>query len=168
MILIVPVVLLVVLVIFPTIRCAVFHPFLMAWNSGRDVWYYFRHKEYNRCSSGELMAYCGLFGKGKTLSAVHKVVRAYHRYDGKPVWCPRRKKLVTQRIKVISNVSLAIPYEDFVSLEQVVLDAERKAEYDDTNETLTVTLVLGDEFSVQMNSRNFGEGNIVPILFIII
>ena len=162
MILVALVVALVVLVIFPTIRCALLHPFLMVWNSGKDVWFYFRHKEYNRCPSGELIAYCGLFGKGKTLSAVHKVVGAYRRYDGKPIWCPRRKKLVAQRIKIISNVSLDIPYEDFVSLEQVVLDAERKAEYDDANDTLTITLVLGDEFSVQLNSRNFKK-NIDPL-----
>ena len=100
--------------------------------------------------------------KGKTLSVVHRVVSAYHHYDGKPVWCPRRKRMVTQRVKVISNVSLAIPYEDFVSLEQVVLDAERKQVYDDEHDTLTVTLVLGDEFSVQMNSRNF-KTNIDPL-----
>lgn len=162
MILIALVILLVVLAIFPTIRCALFHPLLMAWNSGRDVWFYFRRKEYNRCSSGELIAFCGLFGKGKTLSAVHKVVRAYHAYDGKPVWCPRRKKMVAQRIKVISNVSLDIPYEDFQSLEQVVLAAEKNREYDDEHDTLTVTLVLGDEFSVQMNSRNF-KTNIDPL-----
>ena len=36
MILIALVILLVVLAIFPTIRCALLHPLLMAWNSGRD------------------------------------------------------------------------------------------------------------------------------------
>ena len=162
MIIVVLVVLLVAVAIFPTIRCALFHPLLMVLNSGKDLWFYFRRKEYNRCPSGELIGYCGLFGRGKTLSAVHKVVRAYHRYNGKPVWCPRRKKMVAQRIKVISNVSLDIPYEDFVSLDQVVLAAEKNQEYDDQNETLTVTLVLGDEFSVQMNSRNF-KTNIDPL-----
>lgn len=80
----------------------------------------------------------------------------------KQVWCRRRKKMVTQRIKVISNVSLCIPYEDFISLEQVVLAAERNRDYDDEHDTLTVTLVLGDEFSVQMNSRNF-KTNIDPL-----
>ena len=108
------------------------------------------------------MAYTGLFGKGKTLSAVHKVVSSYKQYNGKKVWCPRRKKMVTQHIKVISNVALSIPYEEFVSLEQIVLAAERNREYDDEHDTLTVTLVLGDEFSVQMNSRNF-KTNIDPL-----
>lgn len=151
-----------VLAAFPTIRCAVFHPVSLAWYGCRDLCFYIRQKKYNLCGTGELVAYTGLFGKGKTLSAVHRVVSAYEHYDGKPVWCPRRKKIVTQRVKVISNVALSIPYEDFISLEQIVLDAERKQAYDDDHDTLTVTLVLGDEFSVQMNSRNF-KTNIDPL-----
>lgn len=146
----------------PKIRCAFFHPVSTVYYGSKDLYYYFKHNVKNLYPTGELVAYVGLFGKGKTLSAVHKVVSAYRAYDGLPVWCPRRHKMVTQRVKVISNVSLSIPYEDFVSLEQVVLDAERKAEYDDANDTLTVTLVLGDEFSVQLNSRNFKK-NIDPL-----
>lgn len=150
------------LVMSPTLRCAVGHPFALTYHGVKDFWYYLRHKEFNLCGTGELVAYTGLFGKGKTLSAVHKVVSAYHHYDGKQVWCPRRKQFVVQRVKVISNVALNIPYEDFVSLEQIVLAAERNQEYDDEHHTLTVTLVLGDEFSVQMNSRNF-KTNIDPL-----
>lgn len=150
------------LVMFPTFRCAVFHPVPLMVYGVQDLINYFRHKEYNNCGTGELVAYTGLFGKGKTLSVVHRVVSAYRKYDGKPVWCRRRKKMVQQRIKVISNVSLSIPYENFVSLEQIVVDAERKQDYDDEHDTLTVTLVLGDEFSVQMNSRGF-KTNIDPL-----
>jgi len=162
MVLVVLLVLVVALAFFPTLRCAVCHPVTVAFNGVRDLYKYVRNKEYNLCGSGELVAYTGLFGRGKTLSAVHKVVSAYHQYDGKKVWCPRRRKIVTQRIKVISNVSLSIPYEDFVSLEQLVLAAERNRAYDDEHDILTVTLVLGDEFSVQMNSRNF-KTNIDPL-----
>ena len=151
-----------ILVFLPTVRCALFHPVALAVNGVRDLYWYLRHREYDLCGTGELVAYTGLFGKGKTLSAVHKVMTAYRRYDGKMVWCRRRKKLVTQRVKIISNVALSIPYEDFVSLEQIVLDAERKQAYDDEHDTLTITLVLGDEFSVQMNSRNF-KTNIDPL-----
>lgn len=150
------------LFMFPTFRCAFFHPVSVVVNGARDLWFYFLHKEYNTYGTGELVAYTGLFGKGKTLSVVHRVVSAYRHYEGKPVWCRRRGKMVTQRIKVISNVSLSIPYEDFVSLEQVVLAAEKNREYDDEHDVLTVTLVLGDEFSVQMNSRNF-KTNIDPL-----
>jgi len=162
MYIIVLIALVIFLVISPTFRCAFFHPILLVRYGAQDLYTYIRHKEYNLCGTGELVAYTGLFGKGKTLSAVHRVVSAYHQYDGKPVWCRRRKKIVTQRIKVISNVALSIPYEDFVSLEQIVIAAERNQAYDDEHDTLTVTLCLGDEFSVQMNSRNF-KTNIDPM-----
>lgn len=150
------------LLAFPTLRCIVFHPVQLVFYGLKDLFRYFRFREYNVCGTGELVAYTGLFGKGKTLSAVHRVVTDYKKYNGKRVWCRRRKKFVTQRVKVISNVALSIPYEDFVSLEQIVVDAERKQAYDDENNTLTITLVLGDEFSVQMNSRSF-KTNIDPL-----
>lgn len=156
------VVFVIALILFPTLRCAVSHPVSVLVYGFRDLRQYILHKEWNICHTGELVAYTGLFGKGKTLSAVHRVVSAYHQYDGKPVWCPRRKKMVTQRVKVISNVSLAIPYEDFQSLQQIIYAAENNKAYDDEHDTLTVTLVLGDEFSVQMNSRNF-KTNIDPL-----
>ena len=140
MILIVFIALAVVLAFFPSIRCAVFHPLALVWYGAKDLFYYFRRLRFNLCGSGELVAYTGLFGKGKTLSAVHKVVSAYRRYDGKKVWCSRRKKIVTQRIKVISNVSLSIPYEDFVSLEQIVLAAENNRAYDDAVSYTHLTL----------------------------
>ena len=143
------------LVCFPKVRCVVFHPISSIRYGCVDLYYYFKHNKRNLYHTGELIAYVGLFGKGKTLSAVHKVVSAYNQYDGLTVWCPRRRKLVTQRIHIISNVSLSVPYEEFVSLEQVVLVGERSRDYDDLHDTLTITLVLGDEFSVQMNSREF-------------
>ena len=59
-------------------------------------------------------------------------------------------------------MALQIPYDDFVSLQQVVHCAEKNGEYDKEHGTLTVTIVLGDEFSVQMNSRNF-KSNIDPL-----
>lgn len=151
-----------ILAAFPKVRCVAFHPISSVYYGVKDVYFYFKLNMKNLCPTGSLVAYIGLFGKGKTLSAVHRVVTAYNHYDGLPVWCYRRHKMVTQRIKIISNVSLSVPYEDFVSLEQIVLDAERKAEYDDAHDVLTITLVLGDEFSVQMNSRNFKK-NIDPL-----
>lgn len=152
----------VALVMFPMFRCAVMHPFSLVTCGVKDLFFYVTRKKENICPTGKLVAYTGLFGKGKTLSAVHDVVTMYEHYNGKKVWCPRRKKFVTQRVKVISNVSLSIPYEDFISLEQIVLAAERNQAYDDEHDTLTMTICLGDEFSVQMNSRGF-KTNIDPM-----
>ena len=152
----------VLLIIFPLFRCAVTHPVSSVRYAVTDLILYIKRKDYNICHTGELIAYTGLFGRGKTLSAVHRVVTAYRQYHGKMVWCPRRQKMVRQVIKVISNVAISIPYEQFVSLEQLVLAAEHNQEEDDENDTLTRTLALGDEFSAQMNSRNF-RTNIDPL-----
>lgn len=156
------IVFLLLLAFFPVVRCAVSHPVAVICNGAVDLITYIGRKKQNLCPTGELVAYVGLFGRGKTLSAVHKVVGMYERYDGLRVWCDRRKKFVTQRVKVLSNVSLSIPYENLVSLEQIVLCAEKNKAEDDENDTLTITLVLGDEFSVQMNSRSF-KTNIDPL-----
>lgn len=128
-----------------------------------DVYWYIKEKKYNVCRTGELVAYVGLFGKGKTLSAVNYVCEAYRKYNDKEIWDRSRMKFVTQQIKIISNVHLTqVPYEHFVSLEQVVYAAESNKIKDAENDTLTVTLVLGDEFSVQLNSRDFKK-NIDPL-----
>ena len=150
------------LFLFPSLRCMVFHPITTVRNSVRDLSLYVLRKKHNVCKTGELIAYVGLFGKGKTLSVVHRVVIDYKRYHNKPVYFTRRGKMVTQRIKVLSNVTLSIPYENLVSLEQIILCAENNRSEDDVSDTLTITLVLGDEFSVQMNSRNF-KNNIDPL-----
>jgi len=109
-----------------------------------------------------IVCYVGLFGKGKTLSAVHKVVSLYKRYNDRKIYDFYRMKWVTQKIHIISNVSLTIPYEDFVSMAQIVAVADRMRSVDDKNDTLTCTIVLGDEFSVQLNSRSF-KSNIDPL-----
>lgn len=153
---------LVLLAAFPALRCALFHPLKLIRFGSVDLFNYIKYQGWNNCPAGELVAYTGLFGKGKTLSAVHKVVSMYHQYNGKQIYDRDRKAWVIQRIKVLSNVALQIPYDDFVSLQQVVHCAEKNGEYDKEHDTLTVTLVLGDEFSVQMNSRNF-KSNIDPL-----
>ena len=151
-----------VLAVCPTIRCAFLHPVKLIRYGAADLLQYVKYRKWNECKTGELVAYVGLFGKGKTLSAVHKVVSMFEQYNGKVVWDKDRGMWVEQRVKVLSNVALSIPYDDFVSLQQVVYCAEKNGQYDKENDTLTVTLVLGDEFSVQMNSRNF-KNNIDPL-----
>jgi hypothetical protein len=162
MIIIIVVVALVLLLILPTLRCAVLNVIPMIMYAVADFIRYIGRKKYNECHTGELLAYVGLFGRGKTLSVVHRVIRDFHRFNDKRVWCGRRKRFVMQKVKVLSNVHLQIPYEQLISLEQIVICAAKNRTVDDENETKTITLVLGDEFSVQMNSRNF-KTNIDPL-----
>ncbi len=143
-------------------RLAVRHPLLTVCYAVLDTVRWFRRKRWNECPTGKLIAYTALFGRGKTLSVVHYIVSMYERYNNVKVFDMQRKKWVTQVVEVISNVQLSIPYENFVSLEQIVAVGERNRKKDEENGTLTVTLVLGDEFSVQMNSRSF-KTNIDPL-----
>lgn len=138
------------------VRTLVLHPVHTIHYSVADLYNYIKRLQWHEMNYGYIKAYVGLFGKGKTLSAVHDVVGQYKHYNNKKVWCKRRKKFVTQKVHIISNVDLTgVPYEKFVSLSQIVKVAQEVTTKDDENDTLTVTIALADELSVQMNSRNF-------------
>lgn len=103
--------------------------------------------------------YVGLFGQGKTLSAVHDVIDFYHAYNDKTVFDDRIGEYVIQKVFVLSNVDInGIPYRKFTSLQQIVNIARWRHITDKKKKLRTITIVLGDEFSVQMNSRNFAGG----------
>lgn len=147
---------------FIPFRLVIKNPFSTVYYAVKDLYEYFAHHKGRNCPTGKILAYTALFGGGKTLSVVHYVTSIFYRYDGLKVWDRDRKKFVTQKIHIISNVHLNIPYEQFISLEQIVRVADKFHVMDMENNTLTVTVVLGDEFSVQMNSREFKK-NIDPL-----
>lgn len=160
-----------ILLIFLGIAC-IFNTFLrtLVTNPLKTIYYgvvdgvkYFTEHRYDNMQTGRLICYTALFGGGKTLSCVHYVKSLYNRYNNKKVYDINRKKFVTQKVHIISNVDLiGVPYEHFESLSQIVRVSERFKQIDNENDTLTCTIVLGDEFSVQMNSRNF-KSNIDPL-----
>lgn len=143
-------------------RVIVLHPVSAVRYAVKDLWDYIIRKEWRVCRTGKLVCFVGLFGKGKTLSAVHHVLTQYKRYNGVKIYDYGRKKWVTQYIQVVSNVDLSIPHIKFEGLRQIVDIAEQIKKVDEENDTSTVTLVLGDEFSVQLNSRSFKD-NIDPL-----
>lgn len=137
-------------------RLAVLHPFKTVFNAIRDFILYIKHKEFNFYDAGKLDCYCAHFGGGKTLSIVHYVTKLFQRYNNKKVWDRGRKKFVTQKIHIISNVRLSsVPYEPLESLSQVVCCAYNNKSIDDKQDTRTVVLVVLDEASAQLNSRSF-------------
>ena len=153
------------IIIFPYFRCVVFNPHYTAFYGVTDLWDYFIHKKWRLCDKyvGELVCFMGLFGKGKTLSAVKKVCSLYRRYNGIKVWDRSRKKWVMQQVIVVSNVNLTdVPYIAFESLHQLVKLTQEIKDSDELNDTYTFIVCLADEFSVQMNSRNF-KSNIDPL-----
>lgn len=147
----------------PVFFCAITHPFKSIYYGIKDLYDYIVHKKWLLCSVGGIVSYIGLFGLGKTLSAVHDTLMDYQRYNGVKVYDYRRKKWVTQRVRIISNVALSIPYEELRSLQQVVEACQTREAYDNEHDTLTVTIILLDEASSQLNSRSFRD-NINPLL----
>lgn len=155
----------VIFLFFPhLVICVISNPISIIKYAVKDAFLYFKHKKSRLVHTGEIVGFIGLFGRGKTLSAVHHVSAIYRAKNGLRVYCPRRKKWVTQRVNIISNVHLKdIPYENLVSLEQVVLSTDTVRDFDDENNTLTVTLVIIDEAGSELNSRAF-RSNIDPLL----
>lgn len=144
-------------------RTIVTNPGKSIFYSIKDLYHFIKYHLYDRLETGKLICYTALFGGGKTLSCVHYVRQLYFRYNNKKIFDISRRKWVTQKVHIISNVDLLdVPYEHFESLGQIVRVAEQFRQIDLENDTLTCTLVLGDEFSVQMNSRNF-KSNIDPL-----
>ena len=143
-------------------RIALFHPFKTVYYAIKDFILYFLHKQYNYYEAGKLECYCAHFGGGKTLSIVHYVRILFRNKNNKLVWDRGRKKFVTQKIHIISNVRLlSVPYEPLESLSQVVCCAYNNKKIDEECNTRTVVLVVLDEASAQLNSRSF-KTNIDP------
>lgn len=145
------------------VRVVLSHPLQSVYNAVVDGLQWMRYRKWRNCRTGQLIAFVGLFGKGKTLSAVHYVLSKYKRYNNLKVWDPFRRRWVTQKVHIISNVDLTgVPYEKFTGLVQIVQAADRFKRSDEEEGTRTCVYVLGDEFSVQLNSRKFKE-NIDPL-----
>lgn len=143
-------------------RTIIFHPLKTLFYLPKDIINFIRYNLFNEMETGKLICYTALFGGGKTLSCVHYVNHLYDRYNNKKIFDIYRKKWVTQKVHIISNVDINRPFEKFTTLAQVVNVAENYAKIDEENNTRTCTIVLGDEFSVQMNSRSF-KTNIDPL-----
>ena len=144
-----------VLLLFPMVRLILFHPFKVLYNIVRDFIKFFKECRFNIASTGHIICYCGLFGKGKTLSAVARVVDYYNRYNDVTIFDLGRMKFVKQKVHILSNVDLIVPFEPLVSLEQIVWITEKYKQFDIDNNIRTVHLCLIDEASVQLNSRDW-------------
>lgn len=144
-------------------RIVALHPFKTAGYSVEDIVNYLLHNAWKYAKMGELKCFMAHFGGGKTLSMAHYATRFYEKYNNKQVWDRKRKSFVTQKVLILSNFELLhVPFEPLKSLKQVVQCAKYNGAIDEKNGTRTVTLVLIDEASVQLNSRNF-KSNIDPL-----
>lgn len=137
-------------------RVLALHPFKTVYYVFKDTYNHIKKHEKDKYDGGLLNCYFAHFGGGKTLSAVHYISFLYKRYNNKKVWDENKQKLVIQKIHILSNVEfLKIPFEPLESLSQVVECAMNNKKIDAENDLRTCTVVLIDEASAQMNSRNF-------------
>lgn len=137
-------------------RLFMLHPIRTVINLVLDVYHYFHWRKYDLYEGGLLNCYFAHFGGGKTLSIVHYVRILFKRYNNKKVWDRGRKKFVLQKVHIISNVHLnGVPYEELCSLSQIVCCAWKNKKIDVEQNTRTVVIVLLDEASSQLNSREF-------------
>lgn len=162
MILILLIIFLILFIASPVVRCAVFHPFATLHYLLVDPVLYFKHKKRNNAPYGDVRSYVAQssvsFGCGKTLSAVRVANNLYNSYNNKKVWCSERKKFVTQKIHIISNVTFrTVPFEKLISLKQFVQSVNEAYENDKKNDTMTVTYLIVDEAGSQFNSRQFKQ-----------
>lgn len=138
------------------LRQIVLHPFKTVFYVFTDFYKYIRYKAWNNCPTGQLICFFAHFGGGKTLSATNRINGLYRRYNNKPVYCRERKKMVTQKVEILSNAEfVGIPYSPLNSLKDITARATHNKEIDLENDTLTVTLILVDEASSELNSRDF-------------
>lgn len=139
-----------------TFRQFVRHPFKFTVSLVKDTVLYIWHKDYNKCPTGVLNAYVAHFGRGKTLAAVAHITALYDKYNNKRVWDDSRNKFVTQKVEILSNVRfLRVPSVPLISLMDITARAQHNKEIDLEQDTLTVTLILVDEASAQLNSREY-------------
>lgn len=98
----------------------------------RDIFHYFMHRRWRRWNGFGLRIYVGMFGTGKTLSAVEYV----------------RRNAIKYNLNVLSNIHLTdIKYTPLVNYSQII-------------DSPGNTIVLIDEISTVLNAREWKNFNI--------
>lgn len=119
-------------------RCIVFNLHNVGIYTVIDLYRYFRYKEYKKFNEFGITMFCGMFGKGKTLSMVNKANSLYDRYGDSLVF--------------YSNFKLnGIPYIPLVNFNQLV-DLGK-----DMPDSVQGYVVLIDEISSVLSHRNFAN-----------
>lgn len=97
---------------------------------------------------------------GKTLSMVHDVIDFYNQFNNRIVWDDRFDRWAIQKVFVLSNVHInGIKYRHLKSLSQLNQVAKWRHVSDRKKHKgkyyRTLTLLVVDEASTQLNSRSF-------------
>ena len=153
---------------FIPFRLILFHPILFIKYAFCDSYNFFKYKKWRNFKTGAFTCYDSkfgvVFGSGKTLSVVEQTLKDYKKYDNKLVYDVNRSKYVTQKVHILSNLSLyGVPYEKLINLGQVLSCCERALSNDERSDTLTCILVVIDECQNQLHCRSFKD-NLSPMM----
>ena len=130
-----------------------------------DLFLYFKRRSWRNLNTGKILCYCSPeFGGGKTLSAVEYIESLYKTYNNRRVYDFARKKFVTQKVDVYSNVVFEhIPFIRLSNLSALCDCASSNRIKDNLENTLTCSLFLIDEAGSELNSRSFKD-NLNPLV----
>lgn len=161
---IIVVILLIILFLFsPLVRCAVFHFPRWILNKLKSLYEYIRYKEYNAPEFSGMTLYCGNsqkpMGSGKTLCGANRMQAIYKKYNNKTQIDKTTKKKFRNKIMVMSNIELKdIEYIDFKGFEQVTQFVELKNKLEAENPNYRYYLyVFIDEASIFLNSSKWKD-----------
>lgn len=109
----------------------------------KDIYKYFRYKEYKTFKDTGIIMLGGLFGTGKSLNMVDYATKIYKRYDN---------------VEIYSNITLKdIPYVKFEYFEQLCDPVEKGS----------IRVYICDEFGSLFNSRNYKTNKITENQYLI-
>ena len=127
----------VIVVIFPSVRCIIFNLHYIGVYTVKDIYAYFKYKKWKDFNFYGITMFVGMFGHGKTLSMVHKAQAIYAKFGND--------------VRFISNIDLLdIPYEPLINFEQVCSIGE-------VEDGRVGTVVLIDEVSSVLSHRNYAN-----------
>lgn len=137
-------------------RLIMYHPISTIIYFVKDTYHYFKYRKKDIYNGGLINCYFAHFGGGKTLSLAEYATRLFERYNNKKVYDIKEKKWLLQKVTILSNIELnTVPYIKLESLSQIVDYAAAQKEIDKKYNTRSVVLVLIDEASKELNSREF-------------
>ena len=124
----------------------------------KDVLLYVKHKKYNNAPIGFICGYVAdggeVFGSGKTLSAVKRLVGLFNKYDGLPVWSDELKKMVKQHVYIFSNITINCPGAVRIDCLQQYSDFIKECHSKDDK---YISYLFIDEAGSEWNSRAFAS-----------
>lgn len=123
---------LIVLLLIPFMRMLLCNSWRLPFYILKDLFLYFKNKGWKQWHGYGLRVYVGLFGKGKTLSASHYVIKQAKKY----------------KLNVLSNIKLfGVEYTPLLNYQQII-------------EAPANTIILIDEASTIFNAREWKDFNI--------